>query len=313
MSSYQPLLTVIGDDTTGYKLLKQTNVLRQLIAGTNISISVGNTGNDLTINGPDLPFISPILANFVLQGGGTVSWTGSYLTWDTRVLVLPLPAKSSISLSGHYDTTVPASGTQIARYATDGTTASSVSATASGIPLGLYDALYVILPIGNNPPPASNFAIASFNNSGWTPNQNWILLAARNGDTGQLKWQPGQITLPNPSTVGQSVVSFNAATGYRSWCPDSIGSSALTQGFVLAGNVSNTNYLYYHICTLYLPQGGNQARITVNCLNDYRMNAAGTGSVPIPNQQYNVYNTTSKTITNPPQNYVIHIHIYSSN
>ena len=43
------------------------------------------------------------------------------------------------------------------------------------------------------------------------------------------------------------------------------------------------------------------------------MNAAGTGGVPIPNQPYNVYNTTSKTITNPPQNYVIHIHIYSSN
>jgi hypothetical protein len=43
------------------------------------------------------------------------------------------------------------------------------------------------------------------------------------------------------------------------------------------------------------------------------MNAAGAGSTPIPNQPYNVYNSTTQRITNPIQNYVLEIHIYSSN
>jgi len=33
----------------------------------------------------------------------------------------------------------------------------------------------------------------------------------------------------------------------------------------------------------------------------------------IPKQPYNVYNSTTKTTTNPVQNYVLEIHIYSSN
>ena len=81
----------------------------------------------------------------------------------------------------------------------------------------------------------------------------------------------------------------------------------------LTGWVSSLIPRCYHICTLFLPQGGNQARITVNCLCDYRMNAAGTGKIPIPTQPYNVYNSTTKTTTNPVQNYVLEIHIYSSN
>jgi hypothetical protein len=111
-------------------------------------------------------------------------------------------------------------------------------------------------------------------------------------------------------------VSFNTATGYRSWCPDGIGTTALTQGITLTGQVSNQNPLYYHLCTLFLPQGGNQARITVNFLNDYRMNTAGTGAnagKPVINQPYAVYNPTTTTFTNPVQNMLLVINIYSSN
>jgi hypothetical protein len=108
-------------------------------------------------------------------------------------------------------------------------------------------------------------------------------------------------------------VSFNTATGYRSWCPDSIGTTALTQGFTITGQVSNLSAQYYHLCTLFLPQGGNQARITVNLLNDYRMNTAGPGLQPTLKQRYAVYSTSTNTWTNPPQNIMMEINIYSSN
>jgi hypothetical protein len=278
------------------------------------------SNNDLTINGPGLSFVSPLLANFTLQGGGVVSWTGTNLTWSTRVLVTPLPASTQgiVAQNGYFEMVMPAPGTFINRQTNEWVTI--VGVTASGIPLQQWDALYYIIPLGGaKDTDNNNFYIVNYTGTLWTPYPNWILLAVLNGDppSGALKWLPGQITLPDPGAVRQSVVSFNTTTGYRSWCPDSlaysVGATALIQGFTKNRQVSFAIQQYYHICTLFLPQGGNQARITVNCLNDYRMNAAGASSTPIPKQPYNVYNATTKITTNPVQNYVLEINIYSSN
>jgi hypothetical protein len=71
---------------------------------------------------------------------------------------------------------------------------------------------------------------------------------------GQLKWLPGQITLPNPGAVGQSVMSFNTATGYRSWCPDSMRHHSSDPGIhdnragvePLSANTTTSAPCFYH-------------------------------------------------------------------
>ena len=117
---------------------------------------------------------------------------------------------------------MPAPNTSINRVA-NGPWGTSVAVTASGIPLQPWDALYYTLPLGSASTTNNyNFVIVSNTGTSWTPNQNWILLAVLNGDPplGQLKWLPGQITLPNPSAVGQSVVSFNTCLLYTSDAAD---------------------------------------------------------------------------------------------
>jgi len=213
-------------------------------------MSFTQTTNDLTINGPDLgtyvnsgnlsnyikdplfnlQLVSPLLANFALSQCGTVTWTGTHLTWTSRVIALPLPDTTSISTSGYFDITVPSLNAFITRFPKDSSTSNQVQVTTNGIPMAAWDGLYYKLPIGNNAFTSlpGNFVIASYGNTAWTPNQNWILLAVFNSDTNSIKWLPGQVCLPNPTAVGQSSVSFSAATGYRSWCPDSLGPTPLT-------------------------------------------------------------------------------------
>ena len=143
-------------------------------------------------------------SQFTVNGGGTVTYSAAgYLVWTQRVIVIPTWRNAAYAINGWWDITCPTSGTIINNGGT-------VTCTAAGIPLGFWSALYYrVVPGAGNASVQANFLIKDNNDSAYSPDSNWILLAVRNGDSSEIKWMPGNTTIPLGGTFYTPSASYD--------------------------------------------------------------------------------------------------------
>jgi len=185
---------------------------------------------DIQLSGSRVVDYKNSTAQWTVNGGGVVTWNGSSVLWNQRILVIPV-ARSIMGSAGYFEIACPTSGT--VTYFNSSNVTTTVTCTAAGIPLASYEALYYELNVGGtNASEQTRFRVVNYLNSTWRPSSGWILLAAVNGDgtnIGHLQWIPGQINLP---TTG-ATVTYNTGTGVSSW--------AAGTGTVTAVSVASAN------------------------------------------------------------------------
>ena len=123
-------------------------------------------------------------ANTNITGGGTITVNSSgYIKNSARFIVIANGRGTHFATSGYFDINIPTSGT-----VTGVGGSSNKTATSNGVPLDTWEALYYILPVGSsNGSVAANFRVARYTSNVVIP-ETWILLAVRNGDSGQKVW-----------------------------------------------------------------------------------------------------------------------------
>ena len=131
------------------------------------------------------PVVEGAHANYSMSGGGTVTWKGSVLKWTSRIICIPV--SKSLTSNGHIDI-----------------------AANTGIDIPAWHGLYWIHNRGGDYQ-SGTLQVLDYNGTSVKPNENWLLIAQHNADTGSLKWMPGVIILPG----GDS--NFNADSGVCSW------------------------------------------------------------------------------------------------
>jgi hypothetical protein len=148
-----------------------------------------------------------------ITGGGTITFNASgYLLWGTRFIVISAGYGAAFSTGGYFDITCPTSGTitGVGGHA-------NVTATAAGIPLAVWDALYYILPVGSTTTSlAANFRVASYTAALDVP-YNWVLLGVYNGDsstlfmTSGIRLKAGQ-SIDTSATINPALNSLGVGT-----------------------------------------------------------------------------------------------------
>jgi hypothetical protein len=198
------------------------------ITGTanQIDLTNGNgvAGNP-TIN-IDPSYTADLKSPANMTGGGNITFTGGNFSWSNRFIVISNGNGSHFSTSGYFDITMPTSGT-----ITGVGGAGNVTATGSGIPLGSWQALYYILPVGsNNGSVAGNFRLAQYTSALVVP-ETWLLIAVVNGDDGTVRVGNG-ITLQPGQTwaVGSGTGSGWGASANMMSSRDDINSSGSSSG-----------------------------------------------------------------------------------
>lgn len=162
-------------------------------------------------------------ANTNISGGGTITVNGAgNVLWSTRFIVISNSRGSLFSTTGYFDINCPTSGT-----ITGVGGAGNQTASAAGIPLADWHALYYILPIGSsNGSVDANFRIAQFTADLDIPH-NWVLICVKNPESGYFHF-PNGINLkvnqnstniyPNGGTLVGNVTGTlsNSSTGTNS-------------------------------------------------------------------------------------------------
>jgi hypothetical protein len=152
-------------------------------------------------NGVTQPrYSSSIKSGFNITGGGTITIGASYqVLWSTRFIVISNGRGSDFSTDGYFDINCPTSGT-----ITGVGGAANRTATASGIPLNAWEALYYILPVGGGAGSvAGNFRVSTYTGNVGIPH-NWVQIAIRSGDN-NVVYLPNGIKL----LVNQSIAAIN--------------------------------------------------------------------------------------------------------
>ena len=176
-------------------------------------------------------------ANVNITGGGTITVNNSYnVLWTSRFIVISNGRSSSTAVAGFWDISCPTSGT-----ITGVGGATNKTATASGIPLDVWDALYYILPLGStNTSLAANFRVVNYTADVEVPS-NWVLICVRNGDNGVVHFTAGFNLNANDSTLGYETHANTANTVVSR---DGSGNfSAGTITAALSGNASTATTL----------------------------------------------------------------------
>lgn len=159
-----------------------------LTVGTVSGALSGTASNATTYNSiAQATYSASIKSGFNITGGGliTVNASSSVL-WATRFIVISNGNGATFSTSGYFDINCPVSGTVtgVGGHA-------NVTATAAGITMGVWDALYYILPTGSAATSlAANFRIATYSGALDVPH-NWVLLAVYNGDDNMIRFCNG--------------------------------------------------------------------------------------------------------------------------
>jgi hypothetical protein len=172
-------------------------------------------------------------ANKNITGGGTVTVDASgNVLWASRFIVISNGRGSYFSTTGYFDIECPTSGT-----ITGVGGATNVTATAAGIPLGAWQAIYYILPIGStNATVAANFRVASYTGDVNIPH-DWVLICVRNSDNGAVYFNNGMVLVNGQSMNG--LIQTNANTANTLVRRDASGNfSAGTITAALSGNAS---------------------------------------------------------------------------
>ena len=148
--------------------------------------------------------LASIRANRNLNGGGTITVDASYnVLWSQRFLVISNSKGATFGTAGYFEINCPVTGT-----ITGVGGAANKTATAAGIPLAVYEALYYILPIGAvQTSLAANFRVASYTADLAIPH-NWVLICIRNGDSNAVTFNNG-ITLSASQSMN-SIKQSNA-------------------------------------------------------------------------------------------------------
>jgi hypothetical protein len=144
------------------------------------------------------PVYNTMFANFVVNGGGTVSWTSNTgsnnYTVQWSEVVQALPVNTQFASQGWFDIATTSFGT-------------------GSYVLSNGQALFYEPPSGaNHFYNVGTWHIIDINNVGFqTMSQNYILICVVNYNSGaELKWMPGLVTIPLGGT-------FNTKTGECSW------------------------------------------------------------------------------------------------
>ena len=165
------------------------------------------TANNATyINGNTVVSVMESLrANRSVTGGGTITVDDSgYVFWNYRFIVISSGYGSHFSTNGYFDIDCPTSGT-----ITGVGGATNKTATTAGIPLGSWEALYYILPIGSsNVSIAANYRVVLYSSSLEIPS-NWILLCINNPESGNFYFNNGIILKAGQSFAGATFTSAN--------------------------------------------------------------------------------------------------------
>ncbi|AFY37047.1 hypothetical protein Lepto7376_0636 [[Leptolyngbya] sp. PCC 7376] len=129
-----------------------------------------------------------IKAQFVLSGGGVVSWGGinGRLKWTQRFIAITMQ-KSTFFPAGHINITQPTTSIPKSNVH-DG---KARSATAAGVLLKDWEALYAVHTVKGDQS-AVSYRIVYYNKN-FNPPSNWILVAVVNNDNGSIKLGSGQI------------------------------------------------------------------------------------------------------------------------
>ncbi|MCW3127283.1 MAG: hypothetical protein JWO03_2941 [Bacteroidetes bacterium] len=205
------------------------------ITGTSNQIDLTN-GNGVSGNPTiniNTAYSAALKSPFALTGGGTFSYISSNFAWSNRFIVISNGNGAQFSTSGYFDITMPTSGTITGVGA-----AANVTATASGIPMAGWQALYYILPIGsNNASVAANFRVASFTSALTVP-ENWILIAIVNGDDNTLRTGSGTIIQPGQTWTAGVGIAQNSGSG--NYIQNGTGAQSASYNVTGSGTIGGT-------------------------------------------------------------------------
>jgi len=132
-------------------------------------------------------------ANMNISGGGTVTWDGSTISWNARVIVMNQNAE--LVGNGYLDI------------------------GPDNFQLTGWQGLYYVPPTGGNYSYNRGYMhIVNYPSSNNEVQANWIFICHHNGDDGSLRWNPGYVNIPSGGT-------FNSQNSSCSWVSGS-GSGA---------------------------------------------------------------------------------------
>jgi hypothetical protein len=130
-----------------------------------------------------------MMANFALSGGGEVTWKGDLLTVRTRIIAIPVD--KDLGSSGYFDIG-PFEGLSIPAW---------------------HGVWYCPKKTQPNSYDSGALRVIAYSGSDVQPEEGWILIATHNGDTGTLKFLPGEIVIPRNGTYYTSTGLTDWATG----------------------------------------------------------------------------------------------------
>jgi hypothetical protein len=219
--------TAIGDDASGgVRILQPDNQIRSIKNGSLINCQVQSGSIIIGVNDGATTKINnsvsgaQLTGQAGLSGGGLITWSGTktvsgttYLKWGARVNVMPVQ-RDELAFGGFYEATCPGAGVQITYYpSTGGTT--TTTCTSDGVPLKAFEALYYELPSTPAGSSSSNdrYRVVHFENTTWTPDGDYVLLAIWNLDCG-LRWLPSQVLFPHNVVMP---MTYDTASDTDSW------------------------------------------------------------------------------------------------
>jgi hypothetical protein len=188
------LLSGVNSDSGSWVNGSSSNVH---LATSTDKVGIGTDDPGCTLDVEGEMRVPSLHAQLTLSGGGDVTWTGSYVKWGTRVIMLPVD-NSYYNTDGHINVPCPTSGT--VPYYNDSDTITTKTCTSNGIPLGGWEAVYYVISKGHGHGSSStsinsNFIVVNYTSSHFKPQSNWILICLQNDDDKSLLWKPGQINI----------------------------------------------------------------------------------------------------------------------
>lgn len=182
-------------------------------------VAIGATdagGNALLVNGTARvsgslrgPGVDYVRAQFVLNGGGSVRWTGlqqdnfGRLTWSQRFIAIPLGFSSTFG-AGHININMPTGPVPLSDNPDGPKRNLETIDGATWVPLTSWEALYAVHTVGGDQS-AVSFQIRHYENH-FEPLNNWLLVAAVNGDDTTLKLGTGAIVAPRSALSSGGLV-----------------------------------------------------------------------------------------------------------
>lgn len=152
-----------------------------------------------------------LYGQFVMSGGGTISWIGGKLKWTARFICIPM-GRSGAASGGYVQMDQPVVDIPAAQVHNG----VARVADANGVTLASWEALYAAHTIGGNQLAVTYYIVLY--STAWIPPSNWLLVAAVNSDTSSIKLGTGKLlysgetyTPGGPVTIVNSTAATTAA------------------------------------------------------------------------------------------------------